>query len=204
LARDHASGGVGIALRCSRCLNTGAVGASINVTDLHAPLLIKSRVKEVEQIATNIGLAVHPDATALDWICRGRIGYGPMESSVKCICNIEVPDTTEVVCCTVSGNSRTVESHCGAAGIACHCGGKSNVFQTVSSAHIIDVLPCLTAVGRSGHDGVAATGSSIGHCAIRHSKIDTAGTVDCYRRILKIRVSASLSAGVLNRPYDPR
>ncbi len=128
LTRDHASCCITIALRCGRCLNTGAIGASINVADLHAPLLIKSRVKEVEQIAANIGLAVHPDATALDWILRRRVGYTPMESSIECICNIEMPDTTEVVCCTVSGCSRTIEGHCGATCVACHCRGETNVF----------------------------------------------------------------------------
>src|SRR4029077_4686206 len=128
LPRDHASCCITIALRCGRCLNTGAIGASINVADLDASLLVDSRVKEVEQITANIGLAVHPDATALDWIIRSRIGYSPMPSTVERVCNIEVPDTAEVVCCTISGCSRTVEGHCRATCINRHRSGKTNVF----------------------------------------------------------------------------
>src|SRR5207249_3818495 len=58
LARDHASGGVGVAFRDGCCLSTSAVGASVNVTDLHPSLLVNGHVKEVEQIAANIRAAM--------------------------------------------------------------------------------------------------------------------------------------------------
>src|SRR5437899_4988167 len=110
LSRDDTPGRVSVALCRSRCLSTRAVGAPINVADLHSSLLVNGHVKEVEQIAANIGATVAPDATALHWVFRCYVGRGPVQSSIECICNVKMPDTSEVVCRTVSGCSRTVES----------------------------------------------------------------------------------------------
>ena len=115
-----------------------------------------------------------------------------------------MPDTSEVVCRTVSGCSRTVESHCGAAGIACHCRGESNVLQTVNCAHIIDVLPRLAVVIGCRYDCVGATGSTTSHCTTGHCKIDSTVIIGCYGWILEIGVSAGLIRRVLNRTYVPR
>src|SRR5438874_10682524 len=109
-----------------------------------------------------------------------------------------MPDTSEVVCRTVSRRSRTVESHCSAASTACHCCRESNVLQTVNCAYVIDVLPRLAMVGRCRHDCVGATRSATSYCATRHCKIDSTVIIGCCRWILKIGVSAGLAACVLD------
>src|SRR5437773_9774223 len=109
-----------------------------------------------------------------------------------------MPDTSEVVCRTVSGCSRTVESHCGAAGIACHCRRESNVLQTINCAHIIDVLPGLAVVIGCRNDCAGAASSATRHCTTGHCEIDPTGAVGCCRWILKIGVSAGLADCVLD------
>ena len=46
---------------CSR-LSTIAAGATVDVTNFDAAVAIDGHVKEVEQIATDVGATVHPDA----------------------------------------------------------------------------------------------------------------------------------------------
>jgi hypothetical protein len=108
-------------------LGTGAVGASIDVPNLHAPLFINGHVKEVEQIATNVCATVHPNATALYWITRRCVGDSPVPPCVECTCNVKMPNASEGVRRLVSGRFRTVEGHRSAIGIGCNCRGESNV-----------------------------------------------------------------------------
>ena len=138
---DYASRRIGVAFRCGGGLGAGTVGTSIYVADLHAPLLVNSRIKEVEQIAAYICAAVHPDATALHRVLWRDVGGSPMQSSVESTRDVEMPDTTEAVCRLISRCRRAVESHGGATCIDCDCGGESNVFQTVNCAYVVDVLP---------------------------------------------------------------
>ena len=145
-----------------------------------------------------------PDAAPLHWILWCGVSCGPVQPSIECICNVKMPDTGEAVCRAVSRCSRTVESHCGAAGIACHRRGESNVLQTVNCAYVIDVLPRQATVGGGCHDCIGTTSSATGYCTARHCEIGSTVIVDCNRRILKIRVSAGLAACVLNRTYAPR
>src|SRR5438045_2486891 len=97
LARDYASGCVGVALRDGCCLSTSAVGASVNVADLHPSLLVNGHVKEVEQIAANIRATVAPDAAALHWVIGRYVVSCPVQSSVECAGNVKMPETTEAV-----------------------------------------------------------------------------------------------------------
>src|ERR1700756_2889928 len=165
LSRDHASGRVCVALRCQRCLSTGAIGASVNVADLHPALLVNGHVKEVEEIAANIGAAVHPNATTLHRILGCHVGSGPVLSSIECAGHVKMPDTIEAVRRTIARCGRTVEGDCGAASLGCYCRRESNVLETINCAYIVDVLPCLTAISRCSDDGIRTAGRAPSHCA---------------------------------------
>ena len=146
---------------------------------------------------------MHPDATALQWILRCDVRCRPMQSTIECACNVEMPDAVETVCRLISGSGRAVKGHCGAASIGCYRGRESDVLQTVTHANVINILPCLSAVCGCRHNRVGPASGAAGDRAGGHCKIDSTIVIDSDCRVLKIRVSTRLGGCVLDGPYVP-
>jgi hypothetical protein len=75
---------------------TGTVETSISVTNKHAAFLVHGFAHEIKQVAARVAPALHPDATTLDRISRGRINRGPGLSCIECVRNVEMPFALEV------------------------------------------------------------------------------------------------------------
>src|SRR5436309_8282053 len=119
------------------------------------------------------------DLTALHRIVWSYIGCCPCLSSIKRICNVEMPDTTETVCRPISTRRRAIEGDGGTASVGCHCRRIKHVLQFISRAHVIDVVPSRAVVVRCSDNCLRASASSTGHY-----KIDPAVIINANLRVL--------------------
>src|SRR5207244_4398970 len=109
LACDHAASGVGVAFRRCGGLRASAIGAAIHVTDFDATLLVDGHVEKVEQVAANVGTAVHPDATALHWCIWRDIDGAPGAATIESARDVEVPDPGEGIGRVIARSCRTIK-----------------------------------------------------------------------------------------------
>src|SRR5205807_4100553 len=126
---------------------------------------------------------------ALHRVAWSYIGCRPVQSSIEGICNVEMPDTIETVCRTVSGCRRAIEGNGGTRWVGCHGRWIKCVLYSVDCADIIDVLPRLAMIVRCRND--------CGTVAISHGEINAPVIINPNRRVLKVGIGNCLRSRVL-------
>src|SRR4029077_19277535 len=108
----------GVAPGAGCCLRAITAFATVDIADQHPAFAIHGHIKEVEQVATDVGPALGPDATALQrrvWSCvRSR----PRLTAVESIGDIQMPFTIEGWQQRISRCGRAIEGDGCAARVA--------------------------------------------------------------------------------------
>src|SRR3984893_19039044 len=161
LSSNHTSRGVGIsddtggAIRIDRRLRAVTIGTSIDVRDFDASLVVNSHPDKIEKVPTNIGAALCPNATALEWIIRSRVGGGPGRSAIERRSDVKVPDAGESVAGHVACFDRTEESDRDPIGVGANRIRISGGLHAISRADVISGTPVESVIGGSGNHGFA-------------------------------------------------
>src|SRR5205807_7510433 len=127
LPRDRGCCGISIAACGCRGLRAVATGAAVDVADEHSAFLINRHVKEVEQVAANVGAAVGPNVSALHRSIRRGVTSRPGQSAIERVRDVEMPDAIEAAGIGVAGRRRAIECYGSTTCITRHRGWESYV-----------------------------------------------------------------------------
>src|SRR5207248_9045314 len=118
LPRNSCRRGVCVAACRRRGLCAVAAGATIYVADQYPSFFINSHVKEVEQVAADVGAAVRPNIPALHRSIGRRVTGCPGQSAVESMGDIKMPDALEAAGIGITSRRRAIEGYGGTTCIA--------------------------------------------------------------------------------------
>src|ERR1051326_2742145 len=177
-----------------RRLGAWSTRAAVDVSDLDAPVAVNRHIEKVEQVSIDWATASAKQTHPLHRQHRRNVGSGPMRAAVKCVRDVQMPNSGELVAARIThATGRSVECNRSTTSISGYRSWESYVIDAIDRAHVIDVRPSLALVA-GGCD----------HCcgAIRRTQeINDAITINADRRI--VGRSRGEKGTVLDGPNGP-
>src|SRR5262249_16149850 len=119
-----------------------SIDAAVGERKEYVPLVIDTRVDEVQQIATRIAAASVPNASfALNWSGRSRVNGRPGFSAIVSVRDVAVPCTFEACELMVAASAGANKCHSCAIRVAGNDCGKHRVLNSHAQADVYRFVP---------------------------------------------------------------